>query len=834
MNKLQPGTSLKLLIVIAGIVLGQAVLYGPSLIGRKILLPLDLLAQPGNYLPQDRANTGMAAHDVALIDQVDQWEPARQFAVSEIHQGRFPLWAPYHYGGVPFVWPKYSLFLLLESSTKSPVILAWVQCLVALVAGAGMYFFCRQTLRVSFLPAAICAWGYPLTAFFALWQGYPTRLAVCWLPWIFLSVDKTIRGAGPLAAMSLSVVTFLTLTSGNIDIAGQVLLGAGIYALWCLWEAHRGEWAVGKLQRAIALLILGWGLGFLLAAPHLLPLLEYAKTGSRMVHRSEGTEERPPVGLAALPQVVLPDIYGTSEKGSSFIAPESERNLLESTTAAYTGVFATLLVAPLAWCSRRHRAMNAFWAFLAFFGLSWSLHVPVLVDLLRLPGLNMMSHNRLVFLTSLAILALTATGLETLLHGPIQRRWWFGLPAVLLAALCGWCVYRSIILPEPIATQAKFDAFYPNRMMAVQITKDVEQIQAWFICHYTIMAVLCGLGCLGWLLVWFQKTGRFRLFPVLVIFLLGDLLWFDYGRSAQCDRALYYPRIPVLAAVAQSVPGRFIGVHCLSPSFAVSQGLNDIRGYDAIDPARMVDLLKTTGVPDAVPSYAATKFLVPKGDIIPPDTIRFQPVLDLLDVRYAIFRGNPPPRVHPAFQGDDYWVLINSNALPRPFVPKSVQTVSAVDDILDKMTSPRFNPAEVAYVESPVALPASCRGTVQITNEIPTRILISAQMETPGLIVLADNWDKGWRAYWNGRPVPVLRTDYAVRGVVVPAGNGTLEFIYRPASLILGLWLAGLAVIVLACWLIAIWILTIKTHYPGHESVIGSGGDVDLSQPRPS
>jgi uncharacterized membrane protein YfhO len=74
-------------------------------------------------------------------------------------------------------------------------------------------------------------------------------------------------------------------------------------------------------------------------------------------------------------------------------------------------------------------------------------------------------------------------------------------------------------------------------------------------------------------------------------------------------------------------------------------------------------------------------------------------------------------------------------------------------------------------------------------------------METPGLIVLADNWDKGWRAYWNGKPVPVLRTDYAVRGVVVPAGNGTLEFVYQPASLILGLWLAGFAALVLIGWL---------------------------------
>ena len=140
------------------------------------------------------------------------------------------------------------------------------------------------------------------------------------------------------------------------------------------------------------------------------------------------------------------------------------------------------------------------------------------------------------------------------------------------------------------------------------------------------------------------------------------------------------------------------------------------------------------------------------------------------------------------------------------------------------MTSPQFNPANVAFVETPVELPANCRGTAQITNEIPTHIMISVQMETPGLIVLADNWDKGWRAYWNGKPVPVLRANYAIRGVVLPAGNGTLEFIYRPASLIVGLWLAGLAVVVLAGWLIAGRIRILKTKTQLRPADDGGGG----------
>lgn len=801
------GRWVKIFIVLAGIFFGQVILYGPSLIGSKILLPLDLLAEPGVYIPQTAGTAEITPHDEMLADLIDNFEPGRQFAISEIRQGRFPLWSPCDYAGVPFVWPKYSVFLLLECCVKSPVIIAWGQLFGALVAGGGMYFFCRQLLRVGFWPATICAWCYPLTAFFVLWQGYSVELPVFWLPWLFLAVDKTVRGGCSLPVVGLSVTTFLVLT-GQLDIAGQALLGSGIYAVWCLWDLGSGEWFRRKFARAAMKLVVGWGLGFLLAAPHLLPLLEYSQTGSRMAHRSAGAEERPPIGLAALPQTVLPDIYGTTEKGSCFIpgASENKINLMESPSAAYAGIFATLFVAPLAWCNRQRRAANAFWIFLVFFGLSWCLDIPGFVNLLRLPGLNMMSHNRLVFLASFAILALTAIGLENLSSGVVRRRWWFWPPAILLAGLCGWCFYRSMVLPEPIATQMEQAVLHGERFGPVFDIKGAHEVQAWFIRHYTVSAMFCGLGFVGWLLLWFQKAGRFRLFPVLTLLLMGDLLWFGYGRSAQCDPALYYPKIPVLDEIAKSVPGRVIGIGCLPPSLSIMSGLNDIRGYDAVDPAHMVELLETAAEPGHQLSYAAVQLMVAKANFLPPGNIRFSPILDMLDVRYAIFRGAPPEFIKPPFQGDDYWVLINSNALPRAFIPKSVETISDSEDELKKLSSPQFNPADVAYVDSAVGLPASCSGAVQITGEIPTHITMSVHMETPGLVVLADRWDKGWHAFYNGKPAEILRANYAVRGVVVPAGNGTLEFIYRPASLTLGLWLAGFAAIVLLCVLVVVWI----------------------------
>ena len=67
------------------------------------------------------------------------------------------------------------------------------------------------------------------------------------------------------------------------------------------------------------------------------------------------------------------------------------------------------------------------------------------------------------------------------------------------------------------------------------------------------------------------------------------------------------------------------------------------------------------------------------------------------------------------------------------------------------------------------------------------------QMETAGLLVLADRWDQGWQAYLSGRPVPILIANHAIRGVVVPAGEATLELRYEPQSLVWGIRLAMFA-----------------------------------------
>jgi hypothetical protein len=864
-------------ILLSGIVLGQVILYGPSLAGWKILLPLDLLVQPGVYAPANGPVAADRAKSPFLVDLVYLDEPTRRFVGSELRAGRLPLWAPHHFAGAPLMWARFSPFCALQACTASPRVLAWSQLLVALVAGLGLYRFCRQALSLSFWPATIAAWCYPLTGFFVLWQGFATRLPVCWLPWLLLAVNSTVRGRigpksevrspkseaisadsgwlgqpadryrGRPAPLGLSLATCLTLVSGQLDVAGQVLLVSGLYGLWCLLNTHWGwrsrpwgrrgtkvniEPSTSNVERgtsdvrgparqvvldvgcspgpwsALVRLAAGWALGFLLAAPAVWPVVEYAQTGARVAERRASKEERPPVGLAALPQVVLPKMYGLQERGSVPIFPNGQTSYVESSAAAYAGVLATLFLAPLAWLSHRHRHADWFWAFLVVLGLGWCVNLPGVVHLLRLPGLNMMSHNRLVFAASLALVVLAATGLEGLLGEPVEWRRWFWLPVALLAAAAAWCLYRTVELPEPVATQLDQAILQAGQVVpaghqgvGVQGIEDVQRVQAWFAKEYAVAALLCGIGMVGWGIV--RLRGRW---PLGFIRVLGglwaaDLLWFGYGRSVQSAPELYYPQVPVLEELARAAPGRVMGCDCLPPNLAYMCGLRDTRGYDGVDPARLVELELLAADPrSTIADYARTQWLIPRTTVTSGGDVQLSPIFDMLGVRYLIFRGVPDPKTRPVFRGPDYWVLENPDAMPRAYIPKRVELVVDNAARLRKLNAPDFDPRDVAYVESPVDLPLPARGTVQVVDEIPTRVRLSFRTETPALVVLADLWDQGWQAYLNGRRVPILRANHALRGVVVPAGAGILDFRYEPASFTWGLRLCGLGAAVLLAW----------------------------------
>ena len=785
-------------LLLLGLVLPQILLYGPSLAGTKVLLPLDILGAKGVYLPPPPNGVSPTPHNFVLSDLVLSGVPSMEYAAKEMRAGRLPLWNPQSFAGVPFAgFPKYSPFFLIFCCWPSPTTLAYIQLIKSVLTGVGAYLFFRRTLGVGFWAAAIGAWCYPLTGFFVLWQGYALTWVVAWLPWILLAVDYTIREAKGFGSVLLGLFTAAAALSGQLDVAALVLLSSGLYAIGRLVEVYGWtNWRRGAIP-AIAALMLGWGLGLCIAAPYIVPLVEYSRTGERFSRRAAGEEERPPVGIAAFPQIVLPNLYGSTQKGSMRIV---QGNQLESSAAGYAGLLATLLLAPLAFCHRHLKGRSFLWLGLMVLSLGWVLHIPGLVQLMRLPGANSLSYNRWMMLTGFALTALAVTGIDAVMKGMVKPRRWFAVPALVAAGLCVWCLYRIGHLPVELNIDAPPNAMY----MGIPVRRILAMAREYFTFYYAIGTGLAALAVGGWALLCSGARSRGWMVAIAGSLMIGELLIYAYNVNPQCDPALYYPRVSALEELKQRPSGRILGVSCLPPALNLMIGLPDIRGYDAVDPKRLLDVLEFARQPGtSSPPYARTQEFIPWGTWTSEGALRVSPVLSMLNVRYLIFCQDLSSQVKAIIRGDGYTVVENELAMARTFVPQTVQVVDDGQQLMD-LRALTFDPARLSYVSEHLDLPAMSHGTTNVLEELPGRVVLGARMDTAGMVVLSDLWDQGWQAQVDGHGTPILVVNHAIRGVVVPAGQHRVEFRYVPHSVRLGWMISGAAVAVgfgLAVWI---------------------------------
>jgi hypothetical protein len=155
-------------------------------------------------------------------------------------------------------------------------------------------------------------------------------------------------------------------------------------------------------------------------------------------------------------------------------------------------------------------------------------------------------------------------------------------------------------------------------------------------------------------------------------------------------------------------------------------------------------------------------------------------------------------------QTSDVDVYENSRSLPRAWLATQTKVLdepSMLAVIRDGKfkDGAKWEPETTALIESPLAgiTPSGNGGTAQITRYEPNQIDLITKSETPSVLVLSENHYPGWRAYVDGRFVDTLRVDYNLRGVALGPGQHTVEFLYRPKSVLAGVAISILTLMVL-------------------------------------
>jgi hypothetical protein len=154
-------------------------------------------------------------------------------------------------------------------------------------------------------------------------------------------------------------------------------------------------------------------------------------------------------------------------------------------------------------------------------------------------------------------------------------------------------------------------------------------------------------------------------------------------------------------------------------------------------------------------------------------------------------------------------VFENTHVLPRAWLATGELVATEEDELSIIRTGKTaggapWQPLETALVESSTGIRFGKGdeppGNVEVTWNDPNRVEVKTESAAPAILVLSANHYPGWRANVDGRPVDVMRVNYNLRGVAVPAGNHLVAFVYRPKSVLVGLVISLLVLAALVWW----------------------------------
>jgi hypothetical protein len=275
-------------------------------------------------------------------------------------------------------------------------------------------------------------------------------------------------------------------------------------------------------------------------------------------------------------------------------------------------------------------------------------------------------------------------------------------------------------------------------------------------------------------------------------------------------------RTPALAALPRERPNRVYGIDYPDPAAQRLLGRSPYRSLplDAPPDARLLlgrlypvselgaGALGIEGFPTDVPqlrSAAVTRWLRTIEGVL--DTPAFQRLLQLSGADHLLSLHVAGPGFTPVGEARGVHETVKlsrvDGALPRAYVVTGVRLLEG-QAAFDALVAADFDPrAEVVLAPGATvsSTPAGRAGRVDALRLGLDRVSLDVTLDRPGLVVLLEAWDPGWRATVDGVPAEVLAANLVFRAVRVEAGRHRVEMVYRPVEVVAGAALSGLALL---------------------------------------
>jgi hypothetical protein len=154
-----------------------------------------------------------------------------------------------------------------------------------------------------------------------------------------------------------------------------------------------------------------------------------------------------------------------------------------------------------------------------------------------------------------------------------------------------------------------------------------------------------------------------------------------------------------------------------------------------------------------------------------------------------------PDDITEIYGGPGIYVYRLGNAAPRAYVANKLISVDE-GSVIESGEIPEFDRSYEALIDErslkdlrgtygldDTAEPAHGEAMVRIVSYKRNCVIIEADSDEPGVLVLHDLYYPGWEATIDGQPVAILKANLLFRGVELPRGRHIIAFRFNPLSL---------------------------------------------------
>jgi hypothetical protein len=677
-----------------------------------------------------------------LATQIAWW---RQFGFDELKKGHLALWDPHLFCGAPFfgelqpalLYPPNWLFMAL------PLPFA-VNFFIALhVFSAGWFTYLWIRLR-GFHPVSALMSGFMFmfgaSLFLRIVPGHLLNIgAMPWIPLLLLAIDG-FRKEGRREWIFLGIfVVGLQILSAQFQLCYYTALFSTAY----VFATSEKKGRIPLLGGFLAM----WSGGALLGAVQVLAGWDALGESLRSTGMSIDTADMASMLPERLWCLLVPGFFGGWR---DFWAPcfYWEGCVFVSLTAFVLAVFGFLT------SKAPHKAFFL-WGGVFLAALAMGLRTPLFAFFFRhIPLFNRFRGvGKVDIYITLCLAALAAMGMEEALQSPGKLKWLAkgtglacGITALVLAVFKGIELARGRLY-------VKFGSHAASMELSLLIA----------------FLLLGGLTLLSWLI---QKKPAFRYgflglaFLELACFARANRPWFDFQELLK--------KVSPVREIYQKDPGDY-RVMADSGNYCLGTGGWDVWGYDTNIPLRYARFQARTQRLKEAENFSGEFKLQ-----------EFPDIFGLIRLRY----------VFKEMGGRLVAQKMNFPEFPRAFCINKWEILNQ-DEILRRVTEPGFRPAREALLESAPGIQETGGKTesrIELTDISSDEIRVDAHLSKPALLVMTDNYSRGWKAIALG---PSTQSNYTLMPVygflqAIPLLGGEHHILleYRPTAYVVGKWIS--------------------------------------------